>query len=143
MQHRIQCFHQARAGSAKLRTMRVRQPMQFALASCREFHPDRPSVGFGAGTGDEAAFFETVEQAHGAVMPDQQVLGKRADRGTGAPVERADGQQHLMLLGLQSLGAGRLLAEMKKAANLVAEVSQRAEIGRAQIGSGGHDFIIS
>jgi len=112
MQHRVQGFHQAGAGSSQFRTMRVRQPMQLAFAGRREFHPNRAAVRVGAGARDEAALFQAVEQAHGAVMADQQVFGQGADGGTGALVERADGEQHLMLLRLQSLGAGRLLAEM-------------------------------
>ena len=52
-------------------------------------------------------------------MPQVQAFRQGSDVGLG--LAGFHGQQQLMLRGLQACAAGRLLAEMEKAADLVAE----------------------
>jgi len=81
----------------------------------------------------KTAVHQPVRKANGAVMPDQQVRGDFSYVGTMSARQRADSQQELMLLGLESLGSGRLFAEMEKAADLKPKIGKRSIIRIRQV----------
>jgi hypothetical protein len=110
--------------------MHAGKPAQFDFAGAREAHAYLPAVAIaGAFARYQAAFFEAIDETHGAVMADEKVLGQAANGGLARFVKGFDGQHHLMLLRFQSFDAGGLFAEVQKLSNLIAKVGQRPVIG--------------
>lgn len=72
----------------------------------------------------QAARFETIRQLDSAVMTNEQATGKRANIGRSGILEGAESQQGLMLVGFEAGAASGLLAEIKEAAQLEAEVGE-------------------
>src|SRR5215469_11744903 len=83
-----------------------------------------PIVHTPANSLDQLALLQPVEQTHGAVMADQQVSCQTTNRWAVAASQGFDGQQHLVLVGLQSLGAGGVFAEVEESPNLEAEIAE-------------------
>ena len=78
----------------------------------------------GANALDQAALFQAVEQAHGAMVADQEVRCQTANRWSVSVSEGLDRQQHLVLVRLQSLRAGSLFTEAQEFPDLVAELAE-------------------
>lgn len=72
--------------------------------------------------------FEAIDELDGAVVLDLQAFGERADGGVVGSGQSFDGEERLILLRLNSGGAGGLLAQILKAAHLIAEFRQSAVI---------------
>ena len=77
----------------------------------------------------QPALLQTIGQSAGAMVANEEPVGQRAYGRPVGVVGCADGQQELVLLRLQPLGVRGLFAEMEKAANLAAKISQRSIIG--------------
>jgi hypothetical protein len=100
-------------------------------------------VGIG-GAGEQALIFGSVNEFDDAVVFKPEARGGISNAYGDRFVGSGDLQQELVLLRLESSGKGGILREMKKAAQLKAEVSERAE----QVGFGGgwgetHIYIVS
>jgi hypothetical protein len=83
---------------------------------------------------DEAMLLEAIDQADGAVMTDEQLFGNLADGRAVIAFPRANGQQHLMLLGFEAFFAGGGFAELEEAADQETKARERAVIVAIQIG---------
>lgn len=59
---------------------------------------DLTAVFGAADTLDEAALFQAVDEADGAVMAEDQVVGELADSGRAVVVKAFDGEEQLVLL---------------------------------------------
>lgn len=81
----------------------------------------------------ESPLFEPIDQPHGTVMPDEKLFRQLPNRGAEIRIQRADRQQHLVLLSLKSFDFGRFLAEMQELPNLVPELSQSPVVGQRKI----------
>ena len=99
--------------------MHGRKMAKFVLPVAGQAHADLPPIFFAAYAFDQTALGQTIHQADGAVVAHHQVFGKAADRGAVIIVERLDGEQQLVLLGLQTFISRGFLAEMEEAADLV------------------------
>jgi hypothetical protein len=137
---RAKRFHQQRAGVQKHRLVGSGEPPDRILALGSQPDPNLAAVASAAYAFRQATLRQSVGQANGAVMPDQQMRGDfsygRTNSGTRRAHKRPDRQQELMLLRLKALGPGRLFAEMEKAADLKPEIGE-SPIVRICQGAGG------
>lgn len=67
---------------------------------------------------------QAVHQLHGAVMADLQALGEHPDGGSLALGQSFDGEQELVLVGLDAGGPRLVFAEHEEAADLVAKLGE-------------------
>ncbi len=84
---------------------------------------------------------EPVDQTYGAVMPEKKALSQAADAGLVRVRQPADGQQHLVLLRLESGGFRGVIAASQELTDPVAQFRQRSIFGFADCSS--HSKIIS
>ena len=124
LQQRAERFHQPRAAIQKLRAVDAGQPHERTLTLRSQPDSYLAPVAIAAYALYQSALHQPVGQTHRAVMPDQQVLGDFSYRGAAGTGKRPNCQQELMLLRLEPLGMRFRLAEMKKAADLKAEVGE-------------------
>jgi hypothetical protein len=82
---------------------------------------------------DGAVLGQAVHKLDGAVMLDLEAFGKLADGRPGVIGETLYGQKELVLLWLQAVLASGFGAELKVAADLVAEFGERAVFGGGKI----------
>ena len=113
------------------------------LARARKGNQNFAMVGFSMGAPEEAAGAQAVDQFDGAVMPDEQARGKLADDGPRAFGQAGDGQQKLMLAGLEAVRAGLLLAEVQEPVDLEAEIRQQPEVGLGEGFYCAHKYIVA
>ena len=130
---RAERFHQHRTGVQKHRPMGGGEPHDRVLAQGSQPDPNLAPVANAAYPFHESAFPQPVGEAYGAVMPDQEVPGDFSHGGTMGAGQGPDGQQELMLLRLQSLVPGRLLAEMEEATDLKAEIGESSIIRVSEV----------
>jgi hypothetical protein len=98
-----------------------RKTAELLFAFRGEDHANLAAIGVVADALDEAVLRQAIDEADGAVMADEQMLGQLSD-GRAVPVRKSsDGEQDLVLLRLEALGPGRLFAEVEEAADLVTE----------------------
>jgi len=83
---------------------------------------------------DEAMLLEAIDQADGAVMPDEKLFRNLADSGAVIAFPRADDQQHLVLLGFEVFFASGGFAELEEAADQETKARERAVVVAIQIG---------
>src|SRR4029077_4516139 len=88
----------------------------------------RPRMGPGGGRRPQGRGPPRVDELDGAVVTELEPLGEGADRGRDAGRHATDGEQQLVLPGLEPDRAGSLLAEAKEPSQLVAERRQRAVV---------------
>jgi len=124
------------------------EPHDRVLALDSQPDPNLAPVAIAASPFHEAALHQSVGQADGAVMPDQQTRGDLSYSGTiwvttwattwaiRRAGKRPNRQQELMLLRLEALGPGRLFAEMEKSADVKAEIGESSIIRIRQIAGG-------
>jgi hypothetical protein len=93
----------------------------------REMDNDLPSVPAIACAHHQAAALGAVDQLHGAMVFQLQALRQMSDGGLVLAGQASDGQQKLILLGMQSRAPRRRLAEVQETAYLVAELGLRDE----------------
>jgi hypothetical protein len=140
-------FDQLGAGAAQLLAMDAGEAVKNIRAFVGEADADQAAILSVADALDEAASGQAVDEADDAVMAKYQVIGELADAGRAVLVKAFDGKEQLMLLRLQPLDAGGLLAEVEEAADFVAEVAEGAVIGAGEKSFGVrarvHDLIIS
>jgi len=75
MQRGFESGNQGRSGLAQLFAVHSGKAMEGALTLRGESDIYLTAVVFGARTLHQAALFQAIDQAHGAVMPDQEVIG--------------------------------------------------------------------
>ncbi len=143
-QQRRQRLDQARPGRLELRPVDKRQLPQHRRAPLGEPNEYLAAIDPAALALDQPMRLGPVEQLYGAVMLELQPLSQLPYRGLHAGREPTQREQQLVLLGLDPDRAGRLLAEVQKAANLVAKLRERPVLGIGQVGWPGiHHRIIS
>lgn len=101
--------------------MRKREAFEEAFTARTDSQQDFSGVGTTADALEQSFRFEAAAQFDRAMVADLQTLGESADRSGkswGQPFQR---KQRLMLLRLDAGGAGRILAEIQKAPDFVAE----------------------
>jgi hypothetical protein len=134
---RAERCHQQRAGAQEYRPVGRGKPRDRTLALGSQPDPNLAPVGIATYPFHQTALHQSVGQANGAVMPDQQMLGDfsygRTKQATMRAGERPDCQQELMLLRLEPLGSGRLFAEMEKAADLKSEIGESSIVRIRQV----------
>ena len=107
------------------RTMHSRQVPQFGFAFPGQVNGYLSPIAIAGATAlDQMALFQPVKQANGAVMANQEMSCKTANRRSVIVGEGLDGQQHLVLVRFQSLGASGLFTEVQEFPNLVAEIAE-------------------
>jgi hypothetical protein len=112
------------------------------FAARGDFQKDMTPVLAALPLANESVADQPLGQFNSAVVPDVQSLGDFADVGLHALRETFQCQQQLMLLRIKARIHGRLLAEMQKPANLIAEFREGPEIVVGQL-IGRHRQIIS
>jgi hypothetical protein len=71
---------------------------------------------------------DTIYKLSRAVMAKAELMGERGHGGTSVPSQALNGQEKLMLLGFNTLGAGGFLAKMHKLRDTVPELSKRTKV---------------
>ena len=102
-----------------------------ARARPSEMHDYLPPVVRSAAARYVAVIFQAIHQFHHAVMFELQSPGQLAYGGLHVFGQAFDGEQQLMLLRLQAVPPGLLLAEMQVEPDLVTELGQRAILGQS------------
>ena len=113
------------------------------VAGGREADENFATVIGGGFANDIAAGGEAVDQLDGAVVTDLKTVGEFGDSGELSRGKAFDGEEELVLLGLDSMGAGGFFAVTEKFADLVAEFGERAVGVEGEITGGRHDYIVS
>lgn len=108
--------------------MRKRDLAKNFLPASGEPQQDLAPIFAAARSFQKAVGFQAINELDGAVVLDLQAFGEDADGGVVGSGQSFDGEERLILLRLNSGGAGGLLAQILKAAYLVAEFRQRAII---------------
>ena len=98
--------------------------MKQRLAMRREFNQDFSLIFITVLTANGAAFDKAVQESDRAVVAETKLLRKRSNGGTGALRQTLDGQKDLVLLRLNSLGAGRFFAKAQKLPDTVTELGK-------------------
>ncbi len=98
--------------------------MKDSLALSGQTNPNFAPIPGGGLTNDGAAVREAIDQFDGAVMAELEAIGKLADGGEFSRGESFDGQEKLMLLRLDAVGAGGILAIAEEFADPVAEFGE-------------------
>ena len=98
--------------------------MKQRLAMRREFNQDFSLIFITVLTANGAAFDKAVQESDRAVVAETKLLRKRSNCGTGTRRQTLDGQKDLVLLRLNSLGAGRFFAEAQKLPYPVTELGK-------------------
>jgi len=122
----FQGARQAGRGSIEFFAMGKGQPSEERAAGAGQLNDDFAAILAAVDSRDGAASFETVHQLDGAVMFELEAGGEFTDGGPASLRQATDGEEELVLLGLDAAGARLLLAEMKKTADLAAEFRQGA-----------------
>ena len=118
-----------------------RERLQMLLALGGELQPDDPLVLGVAAAGDQARLLGPVDQADGAVVAEQEVVGHLADRRPARVGVAPDGQQELVLGRRQPGCLGLLLAPAQEAAQAGPERQQVLVVGVRQ-SHRTHDIIV-
>src|SRR5581483_9678372 len=137
---------QHRARRAQLGVVLERELVQQRLAARGEADEHLAAVGLAAAAANQPLGFGAIHQLDGAVVLEVQTLGELADGRLLPGGVAADGEQELVLLGLDPGGAGGLLAEVDEAADLVAQLGERAVLVGTQVGLKrlhAEDYIVS
>src|SRR5580704_703882 len=113
--------------------MMKRQLAENFLAFGGEREQDLPAIFLGARAVDESSGLEAVYQLNGAVVADLHA-GRQFPNPRPHPSRHALDREHeLILAALQPRFLDLLLAEVKEAANLVAELRQRLIIRQGEL----------
>lgn len=99
--------------------------LQGALAAREQDHTKLPMIANARRAPDISPRLEPVDQTHGAVMAEKQALRQAADAGIVRIGESADGQQHLVLLRLETRGFGSVIAAAEELPDPIAELGKR------------------
>ena len=108
--------------------MECRQRGQPVLTARRQLQPDHPMVVVVSDSPQQTCRLGTIDEAHGAVMAQQQQLGDVADLGPPRIIVPSYREQQLVLGGGQPSRSGLRLAPMLKAPQTSAK-RQQSPIG--------------
>jgi len=119
-------------GSSRLKFLAVSrgQRAQGRLALIRQAQQHLPAIDLVAGPGQQPTLLGPIDERHGTVVLNLQALGDIADGDLLVAIP-FDGEQQLMLLGLESGGAARFLAEALELAELIAKFRENPVIWRS------------
>lgn len=95
--------------------MLCRKLAQQGMAIGGEDDTHLAAVNVGGSPFDKAAAFGTVHEFDGAVVADQQPFGYLGDGDALLRAPRLEGEDELVLLGVESCGPGSGLAEVQEA----------------------------
>jgi hypothetical protein len=98
--------------------------MQQSLAVRCKFHKHLATILVALPALQGALVNETIHKFHGTVMAKAELLGECRNSRTSAPGQALDRQKKLMLLGFDTFGTGRFLAEVQELTDVVPELSQ-------------------
>ena len=136
-----QRFDQPGAGGTQLLPVAEREALQLVFSLSGEPDADLPPVVGGPDALHQLVFFQTVDQADGAMMAYQQPIGNLADGGTFRCFQRTNRQQELVLLGFEPFLAGSEFAESQEMADAVAQFPQSGVVaGTEDAGIAGHEL---
>jgi hypothetical protein len=90
---------------------------------------DLSPIDIAATPSGESPLDQAIRQLHGAVMSNLQPFGEDPDRGPLAAGESFDGEQKLVLAGLDTGGPSFAFTEREKAADPVAKLGQGLVVG--------------
>jgi len=110
-----------------------RKLAQDALTTRRKPYVDLAPVTVTSTALYQVSFFEATDEFHRAVVLDLQTLGKVNNPAAASAIGCLQGQQKLVLLRLDPRGASGLLAEVRKAADLITELRKRLVITLFQV----------
>lgn len=119
-----------------------RKLAQHFLAFSSQGQPHLASVVLHAVAPNIATRGEPVHQFNRTVMPNLQALGQFSDSRMGLSVQSLQCQHQLMLVWFDAGGARSLLAEMQKAADLIAQVGQGLVVGCGNRSSHAKKYIV-
>jgi len=125
--------HQLGPGTAQFLAMMQRQLGEHLLTLGSEREQYLAAVVLRPRAVDKSSRFQTIHQFHGAMVADLHAIRQFADSRTNPGRHALDRQHKLVLAALQSRLFNRLLAEMKEAADLVAELRQRLVIRQGEL----------
>lgn len=98
--------------------------MQQLFAMTREFYQNFSLIQVTVPAANGAAFYKAVNEFDRAVMAEAKLLRERSNRGTAAFRQAFDCEKNLVLLRLDSLGAGRFFAEMQELPDTVTKLGK-------------------
>ena len=109
------------------------EPREESLPATAE--PDRhpAAVGGVPAAGHQAAPLEPVDELHRAVVSQHEALGQLSQARPRPSRRAADGEEQLVLLGLEARRAGLALGEGQEAPDAVPELGQQLVLGVAQV----------
>jgi hypothetical protein len=128
-----QSRYQFRPGRTQLVVMMKRQLSYHFLALGGERQQHLAAVLRSPRPMNEPTSFQAVHQFHGAVVADLQPAGQLSNPRTHSRRHSLDCQHHLILAAFHPGLLYRLLAEVKKAANLVTEFRQRLIVRQTKL----------
>jgi hypothetical protein len=108
--------------------MLLAEPFELLGAAGGEAQADDAVVLGVLGALEQPGGHGAVDEADGAVVSEQQVVGDVSDGRSGRVVMTSDGEQELMLGGRESGGVGVLLAPAQKAPQIRAQLQQTAVV---------------
>lgn len=76
------------------------------------------------GAADITTCFQSIDQANGAMVSQEQTVRQFADTCSSTARKTANGEQHLVLLRLEASGVGGAVAAAEKLANAIAELRE-------------------
>jgi hypothetical protein len=121
---RLQRSHEIRPHAAQLVPVRQGKARKQALTLRCHLDQDLAPVDVAATPCRKSPLDQAIRQLHGAVMANLQAFGERADRGPPPLGKSFDGEQELVLPGLDTGGPRLAFAEREEAADLVAKLGQ-------------------
>jgi len=91
-----------------------------------------------------AALDHAIDEFDGTVMTDLKPGGKLADGGEFSDGQSFDGEEKLMLLRLDAVGAGSFFAIAKEETDLMSKLGEAAIGGQREVAGGNcHIYIVS
>jgi hypothetical protein len=106
---------------------------EYLLAFRGEGKQDFAAITLRARAMDKSSALEAVHEFDSAVMANLHAVCQFADPGPHTGRHALDSQQQLILAAFQASLLHYLLAEVEKAANLVAELRQRLVVGQGEL----------
>jgi hypothetical protein len=129
--HLLQDADERRSGGLQFLAVNGGELAQGCLALVGQAQQHLTPVDLVAVSRQQATLFRPVNECHSAVVLDLEPFGDIAD-GDLIAAKPLDGEQQLVLLGLEPGGTGRFLAKALEFAQLIAEFGQNPVIWGSQ-----------
>ena len=104
-------------------------PFQSTLTAGQQSDADLPVVPSAACAADVTVRLQAIDQADGAVMPEEEAFREAADTGVVVVGKFANRKKHLVLLRFEASGLGGIIAAPEKPADTIAQFGECSVLG--------------